>query len=218
MKLRSEKEVCFMIKIKNLLSAIIIIVLTISLTTLNPIVMAEDSILKGDVDENGEISVDDASYILTEYARTAAGLSSILNENQLIAADIDANSSISVDDASYVLSYYAQNSAGLNPTWDSILGNSEIITTTETTTTTTSTTTTTTEIIVTESSKIPISKIPPITGNIFVVLNTKTMCYHLKADCRAAKKIASENYADTSVTNISEVEGYGYKACGICVK
>ncbi|MBQ8825412.1 MAG: cellulose-binding protein CttA-related protein [Ruminococcus sp.] len=98
--------------------------------------------VKGDVDLNGNVSVDDASKILNYYAKVAAGLNfleyafypddEILNNFAYFLADIDTESkighdtadmSISVDDASYVSSYYAKIAAELNIKWDEIINN-----------------------------------------------------------------------------------------------
>ncbi|MBQ8824950.1 MAG: hypothetical protein IJZ64_06950 [Ruminococcus sp.] len=74
-----------------------------------------DTIIKGDVNENGTVEVDDASLILSEYAKVSAGLNSILTSHQKLCADVDGNNEITVDDASKVLAFYAANAAGLNP-------------------------------------------------------------------------------------------------------
>lgn len=77
-----------------------------------------DTIIKGDVNENGTVEVDDASLILSEYASVAAGLDSLLTPHQKLCADVDENNEINVDDASKVLAFYAANAAGLNPNPD----------------------------------------------------------------------------------------------------
>ena len=92
---------------------------------------------KGDANLDGEVSVDDASTILSYYAKNAAGLDAsfvdINNKNiETLAyylADIDTNAQhfgnngaeITVDDASSVLSYYAKNAAGIPIPWDDFL-------------------------------------------------------------------------------------------------
>lgn len=67
----------------------------------------------GDADLNGDISVDDASTVLTMYARKSAGLCNTFRSQQKAAADMDMSCSISVDDASRILDYYAKKAAGL---------------------------------------------------------------------------------------------------------
>lgn len=92
---------------------------------------------KGDVNLDGEVSVDDASTILSYYAKNAAGLdASFVDPNNknvetlaYYLADIDTNTQhfgnngaeITVDDASNVLSYYAKTAAGIPVPWDDFL-------------------------------------------------------------------------------------------------
>ncbi|MGI6743670.1 MAG: hypothetical protein ACOX4O_08440 [Eubacteriales bacterium] len=58
-------------------------------------------------------------------------------------------------------------------------------------------------------------------NKITVILNTSTMCLHLDANCRAAKKIKDENRL---VVELDDIQGIydllaqGYSACGICAK
>lgn len=79
---------------------------------------------KGDMDNNGTVSVEDAVLVLTYYAQQSAGLNP--SENTQFAnihlGDIDGDGTISVEDAVSILTYYAQQSAGLNPTWDAVNG------------------------------------------------------------------------------------------------
>lgn len=79
---------------------------------------------KGDVDNNGTVSVEDAVLVLTYYAQQSAGLNP--SENTQFAnihlGDIDGDDTISVEDAVSILTYYTQQSAGLNPTWDAVNG------------------------------------------------------------------------------------------------
>ena len=70
-------------------------------------------VLYGDVDEDGNVMVEDAVLILTAYARSSAGLQSQLSDRQKIAADYNQDGSIQVEDAVSVLTYYARRSAGL---------------------------------------------------------------------------------------------------------
>ncbi|MGN0593204.1 MAG: dockerin type I domain-containing protein [Ruminococcus sp.] len=72
----------------------------------------------GDVDQDGTISLSDASEVLEYYARKSAGIEA---EILLEAADIDKNQTVDLADASYILTYYAQASAGMNPDWDDLL-------------------------------------------------------------------------------------------------
>lgn len=58
-------------------------------------------------------------------------------------------------------------------------------------------------------------------NKITIILNTSTMCLHMDANCRAAKKIKVENRL---VVELDDIQGIydllaqGYSACGICAK
>lgn len=75
----------------------------------------------GDVDMNGDISVDDASSVLTQYANHAAGNGNVFNVLARRACDVDENGEISVDDASIILEFYAKHAAGLIDSFDEFL-------------------------------------------------------------------------------------------------
>ncbi|MBQ8515846.1 MAG: hypothetical protein IJ496_10665, partial [Ruminococcus sp.] len=51
-----------------------------------------------------------------------------------------------------------------------------------------------------------------------VILNNSTMCYHLSGSCRAAKRIAVENYEEVVVNSIDDVLSWGYAPCGVCAE
>lgn len=68
---------------------------------------------KSDTDGDAEITLNDASMILSHYASGAAGLKSDLNAAQIIAADINSDGFIGLSDASDALSLYAQKAASL---------------------------------------------------------------------------------------------------------
>lgn len=76
--------------------------------------------LKGDANMDGSVNVDDASLVLSYYAKKSAGLNPGLDKvfSNIKLGDVDENSSIDVDDASKILNYYAKEAAGLTPTWD----------------------------------------------------------------------------------------------------
>lgn len=76
-----------------------------------------DTGVTGDADESGTVELNDASDVLSIYAKMAAGIS--VEEND--AADVDENGSVELSDASAILSYYAQCAAGMTPSWDKIL-------------------------------------------------------------------------------------------------
>ena len=75
------------------------------------------NILLGDVDSDGEITILDASLVLEEYARCAAGLDASFDANQILAADVDGDDEITIMDASKILNYYASAAAGNTPSW-----------------------------------------------------------------------------------------------------
>ncbi len=68
---------------------------------------------KGDTDGDAEITLNDASMILSHYASDAAGLKSDLNAAQKNAADTNSDGIIGLSDASDALSLYAQKAASL---------------------------------------------------------------------------------------------------------
>lgn len=171
----------------------------------------------GDVNGDGLIGVEDAVDILTEYARKSANLDTDLTAEQQICADIDGDGVISVEDAVQVLTYYAKASAGLEPSWNEE-GHGTTVTTTTILTEVTTTEAETTTAVTTLQTHSNGAVIPPNTGDLFVILNTSTKCYHLSSTCRAAKRIKEENYAEVFVAGVSDVEWYGYTACGICAK
>lgn len=73
----------------------------------------------GDVDQNQQITVEDAVFILTYYAKRSASLS--VNSKTfcgMAAGDVDYDGVISVEDAVQVLTYYAKKSAGLSVDWE----------------------------------------------------------------------------------------------------
>lgn len=73
------------------------------------------SIIKsGDADEDGGISLSDASLILAAYAKKSAGLCDGLTGSQRRMADVSGDGIIGMDDATFVLSDYAKKSAGLD--------------------------------------------------------------------------------------------------------
>ena len=69
--------------------------------------------LAGDMDENGKVDIGDASLILMQYSRVAAGLISMPGAYQLLAGDMNGDGKLDVSDASEVLVYYTKNAAGI---------------------------------------------------------------------------------------------------------
>lgn len=79
--------------------------------------------LFGDVDENGEISVEDAQLTLNAYVKVLAGKDSGLSAAKQAIADVDGNGVVGVEDAQYILVYYVQQMAKKNPNWYEITKN-----------------------------------------------------------------------------------------------
>ncbi len=75
----------------------------------------------GDLDMDGDITIEDASLCLAAYANAAAGNDDGLDELTRIAADIDGDGRITIQDAFYILCYYAQSASGNSITWDDLL-------------------------------------------------------------------------------------------------
>ncbi len=80
-------------------------------------------VVLGDLDQNGDVSVEDAQLVLLEYVKTITGLDSSFTENQKLAGDVNDDKAISVEDAQTILLYYVSNTlSGKNVTWDELLG------------------------------------------------------------------------------------------------
>ena len=73
---------------------------------------------KGDVNGDGIVSVEDASYLLMKAVADTLKDRTELSSDESKYADIDSDGMINVKDAQYVLTYYAKKAAGLNPTWE----------------------------------------------------------------------------------------------------
>lgn len=75
---------------------------------------------KGDVNGDGKVGIEDASYVLTKTV--AVLLNDVeLSEDELKYVDIDGDNMITVEDAKYILEYYAKQGAGLKPTWEDVI-------------------------------------------------------------------------------------------------
>lgn len=85
------------------------------------IVSIEGLKYRGDVNLDDSVDLSDASMVLNEYARNAAGLPDTFDDIQTAAGDVDFNGSIDISDAAAMLAFYARNVAGLNPSWDDVL-------------------------------------------------------------------------------------------------
>ncbi|MBQ8724882.1 MAG: hypothetical protein IJY74_04330, partial [Oscillospiraceae bacterium] len=80
---------------------------------------AELVTVKGDVNGDGKVTIDDATAVLSMYASKAAGMEAAGNTE---AADVDGNGAVDITDATIILTYYAQYSAGMEPDWNELLG------------------------------------------------------------------------------------------------
>ncbi|MBR5362249.1 MAG: hypothetical protein IK134_02840 [Oscillospiraceae bacterium] len=79
-------------------------------------------VLRGDLDGDGKVSVEDAQLTLNAYAQTVAGMDSGLTETQKAAANVNGDKEVSVEDAQLILLYYVNNTlAGTAVTWESLL-------------------------------------------------------------------------------------------------
>ncbi len=82
----------------------------------------EQKPLKGDVNLDGAVSVDDAQLALRAYANRIAGNPTGLNAAQTKNADVNEDGELSVDDAQNILIYYVNNTvAGKVLTWEELL-------------------------------------------------------------------------------------------------
>ncbi|HEZ7987073.1 MAG TPA: dockerin type I domain-containing protein, partial [Ruminococcus sp.] len=60
----------------------------------------------GDADDDGKITANDASLVLTEYAALSAGKAAF-TAKQTALADVDGDGKITANDASNILMFYA---------------------------------------------------------------------------------------------------------------
>ena len=78
--------------------------------------------LRGDVNLDGVVNVEDAQLALNAYVAKMADLDTGLNDKQMRAADVNNNGELSIDDAQHILLYYVENDISGNPTtWEDIL-------------------------------------------------------------------------------------------------
>ena len=84
--------------------------------------MLKPEYLRGDVNNDGEVSVEDAQITLNAYVEIMAGMESGLTWQQGKAADVDENNNVSVDDAQNILLYYVHNTlSGTPTTWEELV-------------------------------------------------------------------------------------------------
>lgn len=79
-------------------------------------------ILRGDVNGNGEVGVDDAQIALRAYTERISGKPLPLNKAQTEAADVDDSGIISIEDVQLILKYYTENTvAGKKVSWEALI-------------------------------------------------------------------------------------------------
>ncbi|MBR3418007.1 MAG: hypothetical protein IKG82_04880, partial [Oscillospiraceae bacterium] len=78
--------------------------------------------LRGDIDLNGEVSIEDVQFALKVYTERISGKTPQLTDEQLRNGDVNEDGILSVDDAQYILMYYVNNTvAGKNVTWEALI-------------------------------------------------------------------------------------------------
>lgn len=88
--------------------------------------VSPEDVEKGDVNFDGEISVEDAQLALKQYTAAVAGKPGILPEDNQSKMDVSGDGDLSVDDAQYILMYYTQKTvAQKDITWEDLLNRSK---------------------------------------------------------------------------------------------
>lgn len=79
-------------------------------------------LMRGDLNGDGDITVEDAMTVLLAYAEeTLSGNPLPLTPQQAAAADVDFDGRIGLEDSTYVLIYYAEDMVGNEADWDVII-------------------------------------------------------------------------------------------------
>lgn len=84
--------------------------------------MDAPEVSKGDVDGDGDITIDDAFKVLQEYSYIAAGRGASFTDEEKGAADVDGDVDVTLDDAFAILSYYSAKAAGKDVNPDDFFG------------------------------------------------------------------------------------------------
>lgn len=93
---------------------------TVYVAVQEKVVVSEEHL--GDVNDDGNIDLQDASLILRYYASLASGISMGTDVRFVkYYADVNDDGDVDIADASYVLTYYAAVSSGRHVTWSDIL-------------------------------------------------------------------------------------------------
>lgn len=82
-------------------------------TTTTTAATTTEDIQVGDLDGDGEVSIPDATAVLTLYVRHAVGLLTEEEEEKLPLADVNRDGKVDLSDATLLLTYYAVYGAGL---------------------------------------------------------------------------------------------------------
>lgn len=77
--------------------------------------------VKGDINGDGTIGIDDATLVLSIYANSCAGIDMQDEGNDTAYADINGDGDVDITDATCILNYYAHNMAGLPCTWEDFI-------------------------------------------------------------------------------------------------
>lgn len=84
--------------------------------------MDAPEVSKGDVDGDGDITIDDAFKVLQEYSYIAAGRGASFTDEEKGAANVDGDGDVTLDDAFAILSYYSAKAAGKDVNPDDFFG------------------------------------------------------------------------------------------------
>ena len=79
----------------------------------------------GDADADGYVNSVDASYVLSVYAKTSAGVNVPLTETRRKCCDVTRDGIIDSTDASLILNFYANAATSPNPGWEKFLYGNE---------------------------------------------------------------------------------------------
>jgi GH25 family lysozyme M1 (1,4-beta-N-acetylmuramidase) len=78
--------------------------------------------LRGDLDGDGRINVEDAQIVLFAYTDAVSETDSGLSEMQRLAGDINGDGALTIEDAQMILRYYVSNTLSGQPvTWEELL-------------------------------------------------------------------------------------------------
>ena len=81
----------------------------------------EETYLLGDVNQDGNINIQDAFLTLLAYCNISVGLEHGLTPAQVLAADVDRDQELTIRDAFRILIYYAMVSVGNSPNWEELV-------------------------------------------------------------------------------------------------